>query len=1297
MIGSRLGAYEILAELGSGGMGKVYRAEIRDEVPGLEPGTPVAMKVIHGHLLETPGFFKRFLREADLGQTIEHENVVRTYDCDALLVDGRQQNFLVMEYVEGQTLRELLRELDRVPEELCRHIGREVAKGLTAIHEAGVVHRDLKPENVLITEDHVVKVMDLGVARLTDEIVRLSQAGSFVGSLEYAAPEQFKTADGEPDGRADLHALGVLLYELSTGRHPFRDDDASKLIRNILDTTPRKAGDVNPQLSPFFEELVQTLLAKEPGERFESASTLAAVLDEGEKSDWWKARARALRRQTKRPLRRIRIPRETALYGRKGDLEKLRALYEQANAEQGRVLLIEGEAGIGKTRLVDEFVGRLREAGEDVNFLFGSYPPGGAATAAGAFSTAYREQFGEVGLGETLAEYLTVTPVLVTAFAALLRGETTPTGAEPLTKDSLQTVFVHATRALAAERTTIVLIDDLHFAPEEGRALFSSLAMAVPGHRILLLGTMRPGVPEAWTANVTRLEQAEQRSLARLGAKDLGRLLIDAFRSEKLATELGLRIAQKSDGNPFFAFEIIRGLREGQFIRQQPDGTWVTTKVIQDIQVPSSVLDLVNARVADLSEEERDLLDVASCCGFAFEPGLVAESAGIARIPALKRFGQIERRHRLVRTAGRKCVFDHHQVQEALYGSLMPELREAYHAAIAEALEARENAADQDPKDLDGALCVEVCEHYLSGARGERALRYLDAALDHLAKGFLNDRALGLADRALAVPDLLRGDDRLRVLLAKNDRLELLGRREAQEEVLAEARALAETSGERALLARVGRAAGNLAYVTGRQVEAKAHFERHLAIARELRDVDSEAAATINLGLVFWSLGRNEDAEALFAKGRSLAIDCGNRRWEANATGNLGIVFRALGRYDKAQAYIEQHLAIAREIGDRQGEGTGTGNLGNVFFSLGRYEEAKAHHEQCLAIAREIGDRQGEGRATGSLGNVFQALGRYEEAKAHYQRHLAIAREIGDRWGEGAATGNLGLVFQSQGRYEEAKAHHERHLAIAREIGDRQGEARAMGNLGLMFQALGRYEEARAHYEQCLAIAREIGDRRGEAGALVNLGYLLLALGEVDRAREALEDSLALSRKIGDRRLEGYALVGLGAVADEEGDTAGAIDLAREAWALLREIDEKAGVADSLIQVGELCGRAGDEARAREALEDAVALLRGQQRKGERAKALALLANLPGGEVAPALSALKEAGEGGNTAEVRYLLWQATGEAEHLAEAKRLLDHLVQHAPAESRASMLKNVRLHREIMKAWAEHGEKAEREAEE
>ena len=1076
MIGERLGPYRIDRELGSGGMGKVYAAVVEGRAPGLAEGTVVALKVVHPHLLETPGFFKRFLREAEIGKAVIHQNVVRTYDCDAGRSGGEDRHFLVMEYVEGQTLRDLLLELDRVPEELCRHIGREVAKGLAAIHAAGAVHRDMKPENVLITKDHVVKVMDLGVARLNDEALRLSQTGAFVGSIHYAAPECFTEGGKNVDGRTDLHALGLVLYELSCGVNPYLADDVAQVLRRILHEEPRRLGDVNPQLSAFFEEVVHCLLAKKPTDRFADASTLLGVLEEGESSAWWKARAKAIRAVTKRPLRRIRIARETAVYGRESEIAKLRALYEKAKSGEGQVVLVEGEAGIGKSRVVDELIGRLQRDGEELNFLFGSYPPGGAATASGAFSTAYREQFGDVDLDETLKSYLSVTPILVPAFAALLRGETTPAGVEPLTKDSLQTVFVHATRALAAERTTVVLIDDLHFAPEEGRALFAALALAVPEHRILLVGTTRPGVDEKWLSSLDRVGVARL-TLPRLSPKDLARLLVDAFHSERLAEELSFKIAAKSDGNPFFVFEILRGLREGQFITKQDDGTWVGTRVIADIQIPSSVLDLVNARVADLSEDERNLLDIAACWGFEFEPLLVGEVLGMARIPLLRALGQIERQHRLVHSAGLRYVFDHHQVQEALYGSLSELLRREYHAALAAALETRTKAAEKDPETLDGALCVDLCEHLLKGAQGSRALRYLDAAFAHLEKGYLHDAAVRLAERALAVP-LLTGIARAKTLLrlcAANGPLDRLGRIVRQEEAAREAERLAAEAADDELRGRAAGAVGTVLWRIARHAEAEAAFRRALEVARARDDRSAEAGAIVNLGRVF-------DSQSRFAEARE-QFECG--------------------------------LAICREIGHRQFEANATGDLGNVLWSEGRLTEAREHYERWLALSREIGNRHGEASATGSLGNILWSEGRTAEAREHYERHLALSREMGSRSGEASATGNLAIVFISQGRLAEAREHYERSLALSREIGFRQGEALALHNLGCVLREEGETAPAEVRLLASLALSEEIGNRHVSANTHLVLGSLRVGAGDGVGGRESLAAARDLAAAIG--------------------------------------------------------------------------------------------------------------------------------------------------------------------------------------
>jgi serine/threonine protein kinase/tetratricopeptide (TPR) repeat protein len=1258
-VGTTIGPYRLDAELGAGGMGTVYLATLVVPALGLGAGARVAVKVLHAHLVSRPEFRDRFLREAAIGARVRHENVAATLGSESVLVDGARVDLLAMEYVEGRTLRALLDDLGHVPEGLCRHIGHEVGRALAAIHGEGAVHRDLKPENVLITPDHVVKVMDLGVARLVDEATRISETGAFVGSLPYAAPEQLgspgrpvqcsSSAEGrkvDVDARADLHALGLTLYELATGVHPFDADDVGTVVRRVLDAVPRPAGELNPQLSPFFEELLARLLEKDRERRPQSAADVARIFAEGEDGAWWKDRAASLRRETRRPLRRIRIPRETALYGRETELALLRSLFERASAGDGQVVLIEGEAGIGKSRLVDEFVGRLAQAGEDVNFLFGSYPPGGAATASGAFSTAYREHFG--GDDAAIRAALPQMPLLVPAFSALLRGDVPPEHAEKFTKDSLQTVFVHATRSFAAQRPTIVLIDDLHFAPQEGRALFASLVPAVPGHPILLVGGARPSLDAKWARELAGHPQVTRLVLPRLGPKELVHLLRDALRSERLADELAGLMGVKSDGNPFFVFELLQGLRDGQFLRQRPDGTWETTQVIRDVHVPSSIVELVQGRVADLAVDDKNLLDVAACCGFEFDPLVVAAVLGVGQIPTLQRLARIEQKHRLVRSAGRRFVFDHHQVQEALYVGMPELLREPYHSAIAEAIEARSGAVSREPKDVDGAVCVELAEHFLKGAKGERAHRYLDAALTHLEIGYLNDATIRLCDRALAASGVLAGKERAEVCLRQAACLDLLGRREAERVALEAAQALADLAEDPALGAR----------------------------------------ARNRLGWHFVRVCRYAEAESTLRAALQLARAAGEKKEEAAASGNLANVFWSLGRYAEAQEHYERDLALALETGDRRGEAVATGNLGTVFHSLGRYAEAREHYERSLAFAREMGDRRTEAIATGNLGNVFYALGRYAEAREHYERWVALARETSDRRGEASANGSLGTVFCALGRYAEAREYHERHLAFARESGDRRGEATATGSLGTVFWALGRYAEAREYVERQLALARESGNRWGEAHALGNLGSAHFSLGAAALARQRLEESLSLCREIGARSQEGFALARLADVSDEEGDLAGALGLAGESLALRRTIGHGHGVAESLVLVADLHQRSGEAETARSELTEALQLLHEHGRADEAALALAMLACLSGGDAREAVAALAEAGADKDSARVRWLLWQATRDRSHLVAAKRLLDELLAKVPAEHHAAMLANVRLHREIVAAARDNG---------
>jgi serine/threonine protein kinase/tetratricopeptide (TPR) repeat protein len=1190
MIGDQLGPYRIESELGCGGMGTVYRA-----ADGA--GHRVALKIVHPHLLATPGFFKRFLREAEIGKKVAHGNVVRTLDCDQLVVDGTPHAFLVMEYVEGKSLRQLLSDLGTIPETLLREIALQAAAGLAAIHAAGIVHRDLKPENVLITDDHEIRIMDLGVAKLQEASIAITKEGQFAGSLLYAAPEQFGKDEVGP--AADLYSLGVLLHELATGDNPFGRDDAAQVIDAHVNLQPARITERDPGLTTFLAELVATLLAKRPIERFASADVLHGVLEKAERSPWWTELAPKLRKKVAH-LPKIRVRRETKLHGRSSDLETLNEAWEKAKNGDGNTVFLEGEAGIGKTRLLDTFLRGLED--KDLHILYGSYPPSGGL---GGLSDAILGKFGEVDLTGSLTPYLTVTPSLVPAFAALVKHESPPTGSEALQGDALSAVGVHLMRALAEERPLVWIIEDLHFAPKESRDLVLALARAVEGHRVLLVFTARPGVPDDELANFSRLDNYQRVPLGRLGAREVIELLEVAFKSEALAEKLGVRIAKKSDGVPFFIFEMIRGLKEGQFIQEQADGSYVQTQIIEEIEVPSAVKDLIEGRLRGLAEFQRAVLDVGAVLGMEFQPDLIAGVLDDRKVNVLRALAEVERRSGLVRGEAAGCRFDQNQIQEVIYRDLMPELRSEYHTLLAEAY------AERREGEPSGEDAVFLASHHLRGSRPKEGVPHLTPALEHLEKSYRNEAAIELARRALEIPKLVEGAERVELLLRKAGRHGLRGEPETMRAELDEALTLAGAGEDAALRGKVHRALGGHLHLISDFVPAQDHFQR--------------------------------------------AID------------------------------------LARAAGDRKSEGSAAVTLGKSFFWLGHYEEARAHCERGLALACEVGDREGEATAMGALAVVFAGQGRWEEAGAQFEKHLALACELGDRKSEATGTGNLGAVLINLGRWAEARTCFERSLALARETGARATGAVAMGNLAGVHAFLGRYEEARAQFEKYLALAREIGNRNYEADALGNLGTILSTLGCYEEARERQEGRLALARKIGYRHAEGGALDRLAWLAEYEGDLDEAMRLYAESLTLRRALSQENTVADSLVALGGLDLKRRDPEGAVAHLDEALTLARKAKLPGATLMATVYRAQLPGGDIEAALVALEEHEDGAEHRDkmtARFHLWKLTKDKTHLEEAHRLLRDARDHAPADCRDSMIENVPLHRDIMKAWEEHG---------
>lgn len=866
------------------------------------------------------------------------------------------------------------------------------------------------------------------------------------------------------------------------------------------------------------------------------------------------------------------------LVGRERELVRMEPLLQSVLASEGRILCLEGEAGVGKSRLAAEFAGQA--AGYGLQVIRGTCQGIMQGTAYFPWRQIFHALMGldesveaekqtaqiEAILRQVFTDWQVRLPLLGDLVGlSIPDNSTTSTFDARLRQEALFALAVELAQWFARRRSLLLLVEDVHWMDEASRGLTLALSRVIAQSPILLMLVQRPPTREdkPLFPGLDRLAYYHHLSLAELAPEGVAQLVAnrlsaagEACRVSALALSL---IQARAQGNPFFVEELVDALREtGKFACQ--DGVWTLAASLVDalreanclvrdasgewvvcsdaplevaIDIPDSVHGAVLARLDRLPELPKLSLRVASVIGRVFERDVLARAnptkPGLQTLQA--QLEVLEKRDFARLEAPPPHVvymFKHNVTQEVVYSTLLDAQQRELHRAVGMAQE-----------DLQPDAVEQLAHHFGRSDVRYKTLYYLDKAARRAQRQYANETALNYYGQALALEEFWEWRK------GQIEVLHVLGWREQEQAAL------------RVLETMPNAPAFDVAFLWGRYFEATSDYVQ---------------------------------AQAAIERALALSREQANRVNQADCLALLGLIARRQGDYERAKNCYQPALALFHEDAAYSPEEAAAfaqalNGLGIVCRQQGKLEEARALYQRALDLSRQSGNRRGEAEAMNSLGVTAFYRRNFADALSCYQQAFEIQRAIGDRVGEGATLINLATAARDLGDYGQAETHFSVALAIQQAIGNRWEQVNIWNGLGVMHQELGRLARARESLEQGLALSQEIGDEAGQAYILANLGGVARDMGEWDEAEKFLARGLELSQKQADKYMMSYFLSHSAIVHLRAGQPQRSIGLANTALAMRQEADlrlwttaDLTTLAASHYQIGDI-DAAGNYAR----------------------------------------------------------------------------------------------------------------------
>lgn len=862
-----------------------------------------------------------------------------------------------------------------------------------------------------------------------------------------------------------------------------------------------------------------------------------------------------------RPLRFEKLSGETPLVGRMDELQAMQnALQHSIDSGRQEMVMLVGEAGIGKSRLVYEFENGIEFLPFYVMYFKGRASPylrkQPYSLWRDLFASRFQIQDSDPPLVvcEKFENGINVPGneeggIAAAHFIGQMLGF--DFGESPYlqgVKDNAQQLYERGLAYLADYFRTrtlrvpvVILLDDLQWADESSLALIAALRPRLAEYRLMIVGVARPELLEREAHSSLEQEPHTRLDLGPLSEAESVELVDQILHKvDDLPHELYKLIINSAEGNPFFIEELIRMLIDDGVIVQAEDDWFVEVEKLSRVRVPPTLTEFLQARFDSLPLEERNLLQRAAVVGrvfwdqavdyltttpssAAFETALPvspSHAESIAAAPStsaktietlnlLREYAIILRKDQSSFEGTQEYAFTHALFRDVTYESLLRRQRRTYHAYAARWLE-----RVTEHSQRTGEYAALIAEHYELAEEEQQAAYWYARAGELASKQYANTEAVHNLSRAL---DLLAQEDparRFELLMQRENVYDRQGKRQAQERDLEALAQLAEQIDDPGRRVEVAIRQAWLAFQVGDYEPACTAAQQAIELAQSIGDRIKEVDGRVLMGKALMWPGNNAAATAQFEQALEQARAAGLAGFEAEILWNMSIAASNTSHYAQATRLLQQALEIYRTIGDQAGEGVALGQMGVVFLTQGEHRKAKENFEAAIAIMRKMGLRLRESILLQNLGVLNYEQGNYAEAQRLHMQALQIYREMNDKYGISASLANLGDVSREEGCYAEARSFYEQGLEQARSIGDRLLQGLVLANLSLLYVQTGDFPSGVQAGQQAYQVFHDLETRLYEAFALTRTAQALLELDRLEEAAQDFQQALQIQEEL---------------------------------------------------------------------------------------------------------------------------------------------------------------------------------------